>query len=151
MAQRMALVPAESHQSVAPPTVSQSPLTAPVTSSPTVSQGKERLDAEVILSTIPKNYRNRARALMNHITADPQQRLQWNERGELIYHDNVIPGSHITDLLKNYQIQYKHSQPVGQKAFRDGLKELNIPIGLLESRPGPPGIRLSSDKKWLKV
>ena len=140
MAQKMQLVPADSRQSPPAPPVSSAP------------QGNERLDAEVILSAIAKNYRNRARALMNHITADPQQRLQWNDRGELIYHGKVIPGSHITDLLKNSQIQYRHSQPVGYKLFRDGLKELNIPVGLLtHARPGPPGIRISNENKWLKV
>jgi len=113
----------------------------------------DSLDVEVILSAIPKNYRTRARALINHISADGQHRLQWNGRGELVYHGKVIPGSHITDLLKNSQRQYKHFQPVGQQEFRAGLKELNIPSGLMETRPGPPGIRLSPKKpiQWLNV
>ena len=81
------------------------------------------MDTEVILSAIPKNYRTRAQALLNHITADPQHRFRWNQQGELIYRGQVIPGSHITDLLKNSQ---RHSQPVGLQEFQDGLKELNI-------------------------
>ena len=88
---------------------------------------------------------------MNHITADPQQRIQWNERGELLHHGKVIPGSHITDLLKNSQRQYRHSNPVGLQEFQDGLKELNIPIGLMEPRPGPPGQRLVPQNKWLNL
>lgn len=111
------------------------------------SEQSNGLDVEVILSAIPKNFRTRARALMNHIVADPQQRIHWNAQGELIYHGEVIPGSHITDLLKNSQRQYKHSMPVGQEEFQDGLKELNIPIGLVEARPGPPGQRLG----WITV
>lgn len=134
MAHKMMLVPVENHQDVSTPEV----------------QTKDKLDVEVILSAIPKNFRTRARALVNHIAADPEHRLQWNERGELIYHGKVIPGSHITDLLKNSQRQYKHSQPVGQREFHDGLKELNIPIGLMEARPGPPGQRLVP-QKWLTV
>jgi len=111
------------------------------------------LEADVILSAIPKNYRDRVRALLNHINADPEQRLQWNELGELIYHGRVIPGSHITDLLKHSQRQNVHSPPVGQQEFRTGLQEMNVPVGLMEFRPGPPGIRLSPEKpiKWLNV
>lgn len=110
------------------------------------------LDVDIILSAIPKNFRTRAKALLNHIAADPQQRLRWNQQGELIYHGKLIPGSHITDLLKNSQRQYRHSSPVGLKEFQDGLKELNIPIGLVEMRPpGPPGERLVPQNKWLTV
>lgn len=109
------------------------------------------LDVDIILSAIPKNFRTRARALLNHITADPEQRLRWNGQGELIYHGKVIPGSHITDLLKNSQRQYKHSMPMGLEEFQDGLRELNIPIGLMEKRPGPPGERLEPQKKWLTL
>ena len=107
------------------------------------------LDVDIIMSAIPKNFKTRARALLNHIVADPEQRMQWNERGELIYHGKVIPGSHITDLLKNSQRQYKHSVLAGQEEFQKGLKDLNIPIGLMEARPGPPGQRLVA--QWLKV
>ncbi len=111
------------------------------------------LDVDIILSAIPKNYKTRARALLNHIIADPQHRLRWNQQGELIYHGKVIHGSHITDLLKNSQRQYRHSQPVGLDEFKNGLKELNIPVGLVEARPGPPGERDvdSSNSTWLAV
>jgi hypothetical protein len=100
----------------------------------------EMLEAEVILSAIPKYFRNRAQSLLNHIWADPQHTLQWNDRGELIVKGVVIPGSHITDLLKN------SLQPLGQKEFHEGLKELNIPLGLLES--APPAIKKDT---WLHV
>ena len=139
MAQRMLLVPEQTYHGT-------------LAASSPVPQRMESLDVEVILSAIPKNYRNRARALVNHITADPQQTLQWNERGEIIYHGKVIPGSHITDLLKNSQRQYRHLQPAGYREFQDGLKELNIPIGLMDARPGPPGQRLApQNNMWLSV
>ena len=104
------------------------------------------LEIEVILSAIPKNFRNRARALLNHIMADPQHIIQWNDKGELIMKGSIIAGSHITDLLKNSQRKYRHLQPIGQKEFRERLKELNIHLGLMES--APPGIRQDT---WLNV
>ena len=145
MAHQMMLVPVENHRSADHRSAEE-------------NTGQENtshdiLDAEVILSAIPKNYKNRVGTLLNHISADPEQRLQWTKRGELIYHGSVIPGSHITDLLKSSQREYKHSPLVGQQQFETALKQMNVPTGLLESRPGPPGIRLSPEKpiKWLNV
>ena len=121
MAQKMMLVPVEDHQRT--------------------TQEENGLSIDVIMSAIPKNYRTRAQALLNHITADPQHRLRWNQRGELIYQGQVVHGSHITDLLKNSQRQYKHA-PMGLEEFEAALRELNVPTGLMEARPGPPGERL---------
>jgi len=131
MARKMMLVPVEAHH-------------------PTTQEEESHLDTDIIMSAIPKNYRTRAQALLNHITADPQHRLRWNTRGELVYQGQVIPGSHITDLLKNSQRQYKHA-PMGLNEFEAGLKELNVPTGLMEARLGPPGERLIPQKKWLTV
>ena len=154
MAQKMMLVPVENYQEGASPsTTTTTTTTATATAGSQENIPRNRLDMEVIISAIPKNYKNRARALLNHITADPQQRLQWNARGELIFHGNVIHGSHITDLVKNSQRQYKHAQPTGLVEFQDGLKQLNIPMGLLETRPGPPGVRVAAEmtNQWINV
>ena len=115
MAQKMILVTPEKYRTL---------------TEPTAQMEENALDVDVILSAIPKNYRNRARSLLNHIMADPQRRLRWNGRGELIYGGARIPGSHITDLLKHSQRPYQHRQPIGQSEFVRGLKELNIPAGL---------------------
>ena len=96
------------------------------------------LEIEVILSAIPKNFRNRAKSILNNIMTDPQHILRWNGRGEIIYNGFTVSGSHITDLLKNSQKSYKHLKPIGQHEFREGLRELNIPLELLES--APPGV-----------
>ncbi len=111
---------------------------------------KAPLEIDVILSDIPKNFRNRAKSLLNHITADPQQRLRWNGTGEIIYNGLVVSGSRISELLNNSQRRYKHLKPIGQHEFREGIRELNIPLGLLES--GPPGIpNIFETKTWLAV
>lgn len=105
------------------------------------------LTTEEILSTMPQSYRMRAREVLDHISADPQKRLQWNEHGELIYHGKVIHGSHIIDLLKNSQGENKNSQLVGHQEFQDGLRELKI-LEFSIDRPGPPGIR---QIQWFNV
>jgi len=119
-----------------------------LTEDSTDNQQMEPLDVDVILSAIPKNFRNRAKSLLTHIMADTAHTLQWNERGELLYRGTLIPGSHITDLLKNSQRHYRHLQPIGQKEFRKGLQELNVPLGLLET--GPPGIP-KDEPTWVNV
>lgn len=142
---KMMLVPLEMYQPLPTKQVEENQ------SLPTNQEDENGLGMDNILSGIPKNMRMRAQALLKQISADPEQRLQWNERGELVYHGKVIPGSQITDLLRDFQQQYKHGMSVGLREFRDGLKELNIPIALMEGRPGPPGERLVPHKKWFTV
>ncbi len=121
----------------------------PKTSSDDVA-AKSNLEVDVILSAIPKNFRNRAKSLLNNIMTDPQHILRWNGRGEIIYNGIIVPGSHITDLLNNSQKGYKHLKPIGQHEFREGLRELNISLGLLES--GPPGVpNVIEPMVWLRV
>jgi len=51
--------------------------------------------------------------IQSHIMIDQEHTLQWNERGRLWR--TLVPGSSITDLLKNSQRQYRHLRSVGQK------------------------------------
>lgn len=61
--------------------------------------------------------------------------MQWNEKGELIFHEKVVFGSHITDLLRDSLRKYKSFTPDGREEFHRGLRELNVPKSLIEQRP----------------
>ena len=127
-----------------------------------------RLDMNVIVSTLPKQSRQKIQAILRLITEDPQQRLSWDAKGQLVYQGRVIHGSHITDLLKDSQYMYKHFEPKGKDEFYQGLKDLNVPYTLLCNlkridgvvtakdfhnlrRPIPPGIPDKVDKEKKKV
>lgn len=79
------------------------------------------LDTDIILSAMPKNFKNRARALLNHIMADVVLILS-------------TPGSHITDLIKSSQRLYVNRQHVGQHVFLEGLNESSIEWGTRTSQ-----------------
>jgi hypothetical protein len=116
------------------------------------------------MGALPKPYRQRGRALLQHIQQDPEHRLSWDEKGHLIYKGQTIPHSHISDLLKDSQYLYKRLDPVGKEEFYNVLKEMNVPKGLignhqrLEDMEGrllsgiaeqrrPPGIPVQQKKK----
>jgi hypothetical protein len=131
--------------------------------------GQDRLSVDVILSALPKPYRQRGRALLQHIQQDPEHHLSWDEKGHLIYKGQTIQRSHVSDLLKDSQYLYKSLKPIGKEAFYNALKEMNIPRGLignhqrledmgmhlLSGGERPPGIsvqrqKYSSKKKTFK-
>jgi hypothetical protein len=102
------------------------------------------LSTDIVMSAIPRPYRQRVNAILLHIEKDPGKVLSWNDRGELRYRGETIPGSHVTDLLKDSQYAYRNLTPLGRKEFYEGLRELNVPQSLIgnERRRGdrPPGI-----------
>lgn len=128
------------------------------------------LDLDVILAAIPKHFRMRVKALISHIMADPEQRLRWDEKGQLIFRGQTMTGSHITDLLKDSQRKYTAFTPIGREEFHKALIELNVPKTLMvqqhhthavkpASIPPPPGIRETKNKnkktmktpKWIDL
>ena len=109
------------------------------------------LNEELILQTIPKVYKTKAKALLTHIlTSDI---LKWNKLGEIVYRDKVIAGTHITDLIKDTLRTYKNYNPIGKYEFYKALSEIHTPLSLIgnsqsdihqlkrPANPTPPGIR----------
>lgn len=92
------------------------------------------MDIDLILSVLPKPSRQRGAALIKHIQNDPDQRLTWNQKGQVIYKGQLIQGSHIADLLKDSQYLYKRLQPQGKAEFYQALREMNVPQGLIGNR-----------------
>ena len=124
MANKVILIPAAKYHQLEEPSVTPN----------------DELNSDVILSALPKKLRNRAESLLTHILADPQQRLKWNARGEIIYNGQTVEGSHITDLLKSMQGSYRHLSPTGQHVFTQALIDMNVPKSLFisTSHPGNP-------------
>ena len=88
----------------------------------------DRLDADLILLSIPKTYRGKASALLAHC----RDFLQWNVRGELVIDGKVNPMSNITDLLKDlYRREYVGEPPLGANVFWTILKNANAPMSLI--------------------
>ena len=87
-----------------------------------------KLEKEV-LESVPKTMKQKAQRLMQQLQNHPD--LKWNERGELVFNDQVIRHSNIVDLVHDVIRKRKHSEPLGWKTFSKALNDLNVPRDLI--------------------
>ena len=119
-----------------------------------------KLSSDSILSSIPQNIKYKARAILQHIE-DNDENITWNKKGEVIINQNLIPNSHIIDLIKCMLYRYKNVQPEGLHQFRVALRDSNIPQTLVQNGSGiirkqssqrkpPPGVPITEKKeRWI--
>ncbi|CAH1240724.1 Hypp6080 [Branchiostoma lanceolatum] len=95
------------------------------TSPGTVStNGKED---HAILEAFPKSMKARARQLLNIIKHKGGDVLDYNQHGELLYNKQVVPGSQISDLIRDVIQRRKDFNPAGWQSFSRGLAQINTP------------------------
>ena len=93
-----------------------------------VEETQESLEAEIIQSA-PKNLRHKASILLKRLKQDDN--IAWNTKGELVYKGDVIPNTHIHDLVQDVLRKRKTHIPVGWQTFARALRESNIPQDLV--------------------
>ena len=91
-------------------------------------ENQESLEAEIIQSA-PKNLRHKASILLKCLKQDDN--IAWNTKGELVYKGDVIPNTHIHDLVQDIFRKHKTHIPVGWQTFARALRESNIPQDLV--------------------
>ena len=120
-----------------PPDVPPDPVTTPEVTPDTVPA---KMTIENILSKIPKTWKVKAAKLLKKISESPDNILDWDEQGRIIYQGALIPNTNISYLLKDVVSPYKNFTPIGADKFRLALSNMNI--GFKSKRlPPPPGIR----------
>jgi len=119
-----------------------------------------KLSSDSILISIPQNIKKKAQAILQHIDANDEY-ITWNKKGEVIIKQNLIPKSHIIDLIKCTLYSYKNIHPEGLHQFRQALLDSNIPQTLLQKgsginlsenkgKPPPPGVPITKKKEaWI--
>jgi len=84
-----------------------------------------RLNEDIILTFLNPRHKTRGQALLNHLS----EVMDWNDKGEIIYQNNCVAGSHIADLLKACLHHYKDYENFeGMNTFCSILKDSNIPL-----------------------
>ncbi len=94
------------------------------------------VDVDSIVSILPKRCQSKGRALLNIL----QHHLTWNARGELVVNGQIIPTSHIADLVKYTVVRHfgKQKPPIGYSEYCTIIEDLNIPKSLIvNSGPCP--------------
>jgi hypothetical protein len=101
----------------------QQPLTRPMTSVPTELEDQ-------LLSSIPKTYKTKASALWKYLKSDKD--VQWDEHGRLILRGQVIPQSHMIDLVHDaLRPRKKAKRAAGWSELSHHLAQNNIPQELI--------------------
>ena len=127
-------------QTVAPPAVEE--------------ETQESMEAEIIQSA-PKHLRHKASVLLRRLKQDDN--IAWNAKGELVYKGDVIPNTHIHDLVQDVLRKRKTHVPVGWQTFARALRESNVPQDLVgnlerwqwmnqEKEPTPMGVTVSASE-----
>jgi hypothetical protein len=88
------------------------------------------LSEAIILSTLPKMYRSKSSALLKYLGDE----LKWNQTGELVINGEDIKGTHIADLLRDIQHQFKNFHPMGRNRFWNMVQKANVPKYLIGNK-----------------
>lgn len=87
-----------------------------------------------IVKSLPKSSQAEGELLLNHLKNHPDV-IKWNDRGEIIFKGDVIPGSNLTDLISNVTTMRKSSIPLlPQTVFLKALSETNTPESWIRNR-----------------
>jgi len=101
---------------------------------PVVEEKKEesiqRIEAQVV-DAVPKPLQKYARLLLDRVKEEPE--LGWNERGELVVEQQVVPQSNIIDLIGDLLRKRKNFNPPGWRELSRKLYESNVPQNLIRN------------------
>ena len=89
------------------------------TAAAAVEETQESMEAEIIQSA-PKNLRHKASVLLRRLKQDDN--IAWNTKEELVYKGNVVPNTHIYDLIQDVLRKRKTHIPVGWQTFARALR-----------------------------
>ena len=111
-------------------TPSPAPLSQPAAEYPAIpiEENKDPIENEIIHSA-PKNLRHKASLLLRKLKQDDN--IAWNAKGELVYKGDVVPNTHIHDLVQDVLRKRKTHIPHGWQTFAKALRESNIPQDLV--------------------
>ena len=121
-----------------------------------------------LTDTLPPNQQYKVKKLWRLVKDNPD--IDWSDKGELIYKQNLIPNSHVSDLFSDALSTKRPVQgPIGWEEFDDVLDSSKVPTTLAKrrvvkrlakkaKRQGEPAWEIpdSSDdvkkrkKKWIK-
>ena len=85
-----------------------------------------------VIKSVPKLYKTGARQLLDKIKEN-RDVLHWNDKGELMYENKPISGSHMVDLVNDTLRHRKGFEPVGWLVFARGLARMNVPENIVRN------------------
>lgn len=85
----------------------------------------------LISSSISSRNKSKAMNILNFLKRDPDV-LSYDQQGRLIYRGQIVPGSHVYDLVSDLLKTKKSTvSPVGNEELLRGLSSLNMPLNFV--------------------
>ena len=104
------------------------------------------LETDLIIAGMPKTLKKKAEALLRYL----ENEVSWKDNGEVVYKGNILPGSHITDLVRYSLQEYGDREPLQYQTFLEILKEINVPKCVVTQRKN--AFKKKEEKKmWQKL
>lgn len=109
----------------------------------------------VILNSVSSSIRPQATQLLDYLKTSPDL-LKWNERGEIIYKNNLIPNSNLSDLITLILSQRKSlNHIIGKRQFLSVLDEINVPRLFIKNKhlsvTKPSKVTQQTQTFWHKI
>lgn len=86
----------------------------------------DKMDDEIIISSLPKVYQKKGRMLINHLKANKNV-ISWNSAGSVYFHGQKCKDSNIIDLMNYAARQRKNMDIAGKDQFLRVLRETDTP------------------------
>ena len=101
---------------------------------PTLRQNVPKIEddqvQDEIIDSVPQCFRNKAALLVKKWKQGGV--LGWNEKGNLIYKGELIPGTNIIDIVNDVvRNRAKNPKPKGWDLVAQGMKDTNVPLELV--------------------
>lgn len=103
--------------------------TAPQENAPREEQKEPDTIEREVLESIPKTLKKKGQLLIDRVKNTPH--LGWNDKGELVYKDQVVENTNVADLIHDVLRRRKRPGPRGWQTFARALKESNVPQELI--------------------
>lgn len=87
-----------------------------------------------IISKVPQTYKKPARKLLEHLSKQTDNRISWNNDGNVTIDGDLIGNSNITDFINVAMRKRRHDDSiVGLETFSKFLQSIQIPPGLVKN------------------
>ena len=83
-----------------------------------------------IMESVPPTMKSRARQLVKKLKEN-KDLIRWDEKAQLIYEGEPVPGSNVIDLVNDALRHRKNFNPQGWRLFAKALSDVNVPEGIV--------------------
>jgi len=94
----------------------------------------QEYDIESVVDSLPKSVQNKGKLVIDYLNAH-KDKINWNEKGEMIIHGRTMTGSSMKSLLGDMLSSRKkpHSQPLHSGSFLRTIAEIDLPTKLIKN------------------